>query len=71
LQAFVVAISQYLAQDDKAEYILKARSPDDIKSLRSWEILFNPIGSHKAYRQAMEFSTPACIPATYVFPSAT
>jgi len=64
LRAFVAGINN--ATDDPTMEEFKARSPDQAKNLRSWDVLLQQIRSHRAYRLALRNSKGACIPALEV-----
>ena len=67
LRAFVAGINNSTFPTDPTMEIFKARSPEQFKTFQSWDILFQAIRSHRAYRMALKSSKGACIPALCVF----
>lgn len=63
LRAFVAGISNSTFEGDAAMELFKAKTPDLYKTFKSWDILFQAIRSHRAYRMALKSSKGACIPA--------
>ncbi|KAJ7786334.1 ras guanine nucleotide exchange factor domain-containing protein [Mycena metata] len=66
LRAFVAGINHSTFPGDQTMEFLKAKSPDQHKNLRSWDVLLQQSGSHRAYRLALRNTKGACIPALEV-----
>ena len=63
LRAFVAGISNSTFEGDAAMELFRTKTPDLHKTFKSWDILFQAIRSHRAYRMALKSSKGACIPA--------
>ena len=61
LRAFVAGINN--ATDDPTMEAFKSKSPDQLKTLRSWDVLLQQSRAHRYYRMALHNSKGACIPA--------
>ena len=61
LRAFVAGINN--AMDDPTMEAFKAKSPDHLKNLQSWDVLLQQTRAHRSYRMALRNSRGACIPA--------
>ena len=61
LRAFVAGINN--AIDDPTMEAFKAKSPDHLKNLQSWDVLLQQTRAHRSYRMALRNSRGACIPA--------
>ncbi|KAG6911950.1 hypothetical protein DXG01_000198 [Tephrocybe rancida] len=66
LRAFIAGINNATFAGEETMEQFKAKSPDQDKNLRSWDVLFQAIRSHRAYRLALRNSKGACIPALEV-----
>jgi hypothetical protein len=66
LRAFVAGINNSTFPTDLTMQSFKGRSPDLFKTFQSWDILFQAVRSHRAYRMALKSSKGACIPALCV-----
>ncbi|KAF8640382.1 hypothetical protein AX17_000052 [Amanita inopinata Kibby_2008] len=66
LRAFIAGIHGSTFTSDETMETFKTKSPEQYKSLQSWEVLFRPLRSHRAYRMALRNSKGGCIPALEV-----
>ncbi|TFK77078.1 ras GEF [Pluteus cervinus] len=66
LRAFVAGINNATYAGDEALELFKSKSPEHAKNLQSWDVLLQPIRSHRAYRLALRNTKGACIPALEV-----
>ncbi|KIY52755.1 ras GEF, partial [Fistulina hepatica ATCC 64428] len=66
LRAFVAGINNSTFPGDQTLEQFKTKSPDQAKSLQSWDVLLQHIRSHRAYRLALRNTTGPCIPALEV-----
>ena len=64
LRAFVAGINN--AMDDPTMEAFKAKSPDHLKNLQSWDVLLQQTRAHRSYRMALRNSRGACIPALLI-----
>jgi len=46
--------------------LFRQKNPEAWKSYQSWDLLFQAVGSHRAYRMALKNTKGACIPALEV-----
>ncbi|KAK2461898.1 hypothetical protein APHAL10511_006361 [Amanita phalloides] len=66
LRAFIAGINGSAYPEDETMETFRTKSPEHYKSLQSWELLFRPLRSHRAYRMALRNSKGGCIPALEV-----
>jgi hypothetical protein len=63
LRAVVAGINSATYPEDPAMESFRKHSPDGSKLLRSWDVLFQSSGGHKAYRLALKNTAAPCVPA--------
>lgn len=66
LRAFIAGIHGSTYPGDETMETFRTKSPDHYKILQSWELLFRPLRSHRAYRMALRNSKGGCVPALLV-----
>ena len=66
LRAFIAGIHGSTYPGDETMETFRVKSPEHYKSLQSWELLFRPLRSHRAYRMALRNSKGGCVPALLV-----
>ncbi|PFH54496.1 hypothetical protein AMATHDRAFT_70 [Amanita thiersii Skay4041] len=66
LRAFIAGIHGSIFPGDGTMEAFKAKNTEQYKTLQSWEVLFKPLRSHRAYRMALKNSKGGCIPALEV-----
>ncbi|KAF9652036.1 ras GEF [Thelephora ganbajun] len=66
LRALVAGINAATYSGDLPMEIFKQRALEAYKSYQSWDLLFQAIRSHRAYRMALRNTKGACIPALEV-----
>ena len=71
LRALVAGINAATYSGDLPMELFKQRALEAYKSYQSWDLLFQAIRSHRAYRMALRNTKGACIPALCVFHSIT
>lgn len=63
LRALVAGINAATYSGDLPMELFKQRALEAYKSYQSWDLLFQAIRSHRAYRMALRNTKGACIPA--------
>lgn len=63
LRALVAGINAATYSGDLPMEIFKQKALEAYKSYQSWDLLFQAIRSHRAYRMALRNTKGACIPA--------
>lgn len=63
LRAIVAGINSAAYPEDPTMETFKKHAPERAKQLRSWVVLLQQMGGHKAYRLALRNTSGACIPA--------
>lgn len=63
LRALVAGINAAAYSGDLPMEIFKQKALEAYKSYQSWDLLFQAIRSHRAYRMALRNTKGACIPA--------
>lgn len=66
LRAFIAGIHSSTYATDETIELFRNKCPEQYKSLQSWDLLFRPVRSHRAYRTALKNSKGGCIPALEV-----
>ncbi|KAJ8522522.1 hypothetical protein ONZ45_g898 [Pleurotus djamor] len=66
LRAFVAGINNSTFPGDDTMERFNKDYPEQTKNLRSWEVLLQAIGSHRAYRLALRNTKGVCVPALEV-----
>ncbi|ETW87236.1 hypothetical protein HETIRDRAFT_378044 [Heterobasidion irregulare TC 32-1] len=66
LRAFVAGINMATYQGDPTMELFQLKAPSLSKSFQSWDLLFQSVRSHSAYRMALRNTKGPCIPALEV-----